>query len=131
MNILFVCRYNRFRSRIAEALFNHYNIRSNVQVRSAGISPDYDGMYILPQAARALDSLRIKYVDKKADMVNDSLLKWADKIFIVADNVPLELFPKEKVSQIDVPDAWSTEEETMLTLRQIEKYIKKLAKDLA
>ena len=37
VNILFVCRYNRFRSRIAEAYFNKINKNKNVKAKSAGL----------------------------------------------------------------------------------------------
>ena len=36
-NILFVCKYNRFRSKIAEAYFNKINKNKLVSVKSAGI----------------------------------------------------------------------------------------------
>ncbi len=35
INILFVCRYNRFRSRVAEAYFKKIN--KNFKVKSAGL----------------------------------------------------------------------------------------------
>ena len=37
MNILFVCRYNRFRSRTAEAYFKKINKNKKIKVKSAGI----------------------------------------------------------------------------------------------
>ena len=131
MNLLFVCRYNRFRSRIAEALFNQYTTNKTISVKSAGISLDYAGQYILPQAAKVLDKMGVPFTDKKADLINDSLIKWADRIVIVADNVPSTLFPAHKVTCIDIPDEWSTEDSTLRTTRQIEKFVRKLATELA
>ena len=36
-SILFVCKYNRFRSRVAEAYFKKINKNKNISVKSAGI----------------------------------------------------------------------------------------------
>ena len=37
MNIIFVCKYNRFRSRVAEAYFNKINRNKNIHAYSRGV----------------------------------------------------------------------------------------------
>ncbi len=41
MNILFVCKWNRFRSKVAEALFNQLNKNSKNNAKSGGLFPGH------------------------------------------------------------------------------------------
>ena len=85
MNILFVCRHNRFRSKFAEAYFNKINKNPNLKVRSAGIFP---GTY-------PLDKLEVK-VSKKLGVeikgipkpITTRLLRWNDLIVSITNDLP-------------------------------------------
>ncbi len=122
MNILFVCRYNRFRSRTAEAVFKHYNHDVSVKVKSAGTNVDEEGYPILGVAGRVLEDLDIRYDHKQGAVhVTDKLISWADKIIVVADDAPITGFPKEKMVQLSIPDSYGSYEETKHTIEMIKK----------
>jgi protein-tyrosine-phosphatase len=85
MNILFVCRYNRFRSRIAESYFKKINKNKDIHVKSAGV---IRGSYPLDKReVAAAKSLGIKLAGKPIGLSTD-LMKEVDLIIIVADNIP-------------------------------------------
>ena len=48
MKILFVCRHNRFRSKVAEAIFNKLNKNKEIQIESAGLILDESRPYVEP-----------------------------------------------------------------------------------
>jgi len=92
MNILFVCKFNRFRSRVAAAYFNKINKNKKIKARSAGLirgSP-LDKLQI--QTAKSL-GINIK---GKPLGISTKLLKWQDAIILVSDDVPPALFADNK-----------------------------------
>ena len=106
MNILFICKHNRFRSKIAESIFNKLNKNWSNESKSAGIIP---GSYPLDktevQAAKELD---IK-LERKPRVIEEELLKWSNILIVVADDVPKETFSKyekegRKIEFWDVED---------------------------
>ncbi|HVY01628.1 MAG TPA: hypothetical protein VHA12_02595 [Candidatus Nanoarchaeia archaeon] len=130
MNLLFVCRYNCFRSRVAEAIFNNINKNNKIKVKSAGYSIGSIDC-ILDRAAQVLDEMKIPYDSSQlAVQLNDTIIDWADKVIIVANDVPLENFPREKTVKIEVPDAYHSIEKTRETIQVIKKEIEKLSFDL-
>ncbi len=94
MNILFVCRHNRFRSKVAEALFKKHN---KCNVKSAGIRLDLDRPYVAPIVKEVLLEYGVNRLDDTPKLIDSLLIRWANKIIIVADNVDSSIFPKEKV----------------------------------
>ena len=112
-NILFICKYNRFRSKIAEAYFKNLiaEYDHEFKVKSAGI---IKGHY-------PLDSTQKKIAKKFGIDINNppqglsvELLRWTDIIVIVADNVPPMLFRNQKrygkrVIHWNIPDAHHTD----------------------
>ena len=105
MKILFICKYNRFRSKCSEALFNKYNKDSTNEVKSAGIMLDFMNQFVAGNVISELKKRGAKVANEKSQMVDEHLIKWADKIIISADNVSIGLFPKEKTEQWMVRDA--------------------------
>lgn len=131
MKILFVCRYNRFRSKVAEAIFNHYNKDETIQAKSAGISRDVFKHYVAKNVHKILGLKRIKITDDVGQKVNDYLIRWADKIIVVADNVNPTLFPKDKVEVWLVKDCDETEEENVNdTINDIKDRVKEFLENL-
>ena len=85
MNILFICKHNRFRSKVAEALFKKYNKNKNIKVKSAGVDLDY-----LPVARSVINMLRgfgIREIDRNPHKLTKKLIEWSDLIVIAANNV--------------------------------------------
>jgi len=105
MNILFVCRHNRFRSKFAEAYFNKVNKNKNLKAKSAGIFP---GKY-------PLDSLQVKISKElgiklkgKPQAISTNLLRWKDIVIAITNDLPKGLFNygpyKVKVIEWKIPD---------------------------
>ncbi len=95
--ILFVCKYNRFRSRIAEAYFNKINKNKNFKAESAGI---FQGRFPLDSQQVRLTKKAGININGKPRGISVDLLKKIDLIIIVADNIPKNLFKiKDKYLQ--------------------------------
>jgi len=93
MKILFVCKYNKFRSRIAEAYFKKVNKNKAIKVASAGV---FRGTYPLDsQEVRLSKKLGVD-IRGKPRGINIDFLKEIDMIIIVSDNVPKNLFTFKK-----------------------------------
>ena len=86
MNILFICKFNRFRSKLAEAFLNRSGGRH--RARSAGI---IRGLPIDDRIKRCAkrNNVTIRGGPRTVDI---PLLRWQDMIVIVADDVPRSLF---------------------------------------
>lgn len=91
-HILFVCKYHRFRSKVAEAWFRKLNKNQNLKVKSAGV---IRGSPIDNEIFEACRKVGIKISNKREGLSTD-LLTWQDVLIIVADDVPLKLFSNEK-----------------------------------
>ena len=104
MKILFVCKYNRLRSKIAENLFRFYDVDKKHEVKSSGLRSYLMNPYIVPRAKLLLEQRGVKVEEDSSNMINDYLIKWADKIIIVADDIPIDIFPKEKTEVWEVSD---------------------------
>ncbi len=120
MKILFICKYNRFRSRIAEAIFNKLNKNKKYKVKSAGIirgNPlDKNQLNI----AKKLE-LNIKGNPKG---LASSLLKWQDITVIVADNVPPEIINNKKHGKKLI--VWKIPDAKTNSRKEIEEIINKI-----
>jgi protein-tyrosine-phosphatase len=89
MNILFICRHNKFRSKIAEAYFNKINQNENLKAESAGI---FQGSYPFSETEMAIgENLGINIVGKPRAISTD-LLRWQDVIIAITDDLPEGLF---------------------------------------
>ena len=132
MKILFICKYNRLRSKIAEALFTHYNKDKKNEVKSAGIRTYFMSPFIVEKAKKLLEQRGVKVDSDASVMVNDYLIKWADKIIVVANDVDTKLFPKDKVEKWEVEDIDKDENKIVsMKIDEIELKIKELVKKIS
>ncbi|MEK6873262.1 MAG: hypothetical protein AABW91_00275 [Nanoarchaeota archaeon] len=92
MNILFVCRHNRFRSKVAEAVFNKINKESRYKAKSAGIIKGVPVAAIVKKIAKE-NGFSIK---GNPTSLSEELMSWADIFVIVADDVPVSIFERYK-----------------------------------
>jgi protein-tyrosine-phosphatase len=134
MNILFICRYNRFRSRIAEAMFKVYNTNEKFHVQSAG----------LIEGQLPLDSNQVKIAAEfgiklqgKPQGLSVELLRWYDLAVVVADDVPGDLFKddnkkyKKKIIFWKIHDPGDSSDKAIgRTIVEIEKKVRNLIEDL-
>ena len=136
MRILFICKYNRFRSKVAEYYFNKINKNKKIIVQSAGIIE-------VDEPLLGFERRRNQYILEKFGFnINDkscgikvSLLEKQDKIIVVANDIPLSIFNsrfwKDKV------EIWKIKDEERDNVKNINKIvnqiivrINKLNKDL-
>jgi len=92
-NILFVCKYNRFRSKVADAYFKQLNKNKNIKSDSAGIFP---GSYPLDKVQCRITKKLGVNISGRPKGIGIKLLKKQNVIVIAADNVPLSLFKNNK-----------------------------------
>ena len=128
MRILFVCKHNRFRSKVAEAIFKKLNKNNNIFVESAGtigsINPTNPNViYIMKEKNYSIEGL-----PKKIDSLND--VKDYDLIVIVADDVDRGFFngkSKGRIIQWHISDCEESDVNKIReTVNMIELKVKKL-----
>lgn len=123
-NILFICKWNRFRSRVAEAFFKKYNKNSKFKVKSAGL---IKGSPIKPSPVIKEFGINIK---GPTNGISTKLLKWHNVMIIVADDVPKSLFKDnkkfgKKLIVWEIPDAKTdNDKEIRKIVKRIERRIK-------
>ena len=130
MNILFLCKYNRFRSRVAEAYFKKINNDMNIIAESAGLIEGF-----LP-----LDKNEVETTEREAGIsilgkprtISMDLLDKQDIIVVVADDFPKDVLNhhwyKDKVIYWDIRDNKhsSDNEEIKIIIREIIKRVEEL-----
>ena len=92
MNILFVCRYNRFRSKVAEAFFRKYNKNKKYKIKNAGL---IKGTSIGKEVKESAKKFEIK-VRGRPQGISSKLIKWQDLTVIVANDFPIDIFKDNK-----------------------------------
>jgi len=133
MNILFVCKYNRFRSRIAEDYFKQLNKNKNINVFSGGI---LQGHYPLDETEVKVAKANGVKLQGRPKGIPTDLLRTIDLIVIVANNVPKSIFNYEnfkgKIIVWDVSDIFSGSSKVLIEKRinKIKRKVEKLAKKL-
>ena len=135
INILFVCRYNRFRSRIAEAYFKKINKNKNIQIKSAGL---FKGQSLSPRTVKEAKKLGLN-INGKVQGLSSSLMIWQNITVVVANDVPKKVFDKNKkygkkviiwkIKDTDYKNTKKTEELIKSIMKKIDKLNKKLKKE--
>ena len=92
MNTLFICRYNRFRSVLAEAFFKKLNKNKKNKVKSAGL---IKGSPISEETKEIAKGYNLK-IKKNPEAISSQILIWQDIIIITADNVQPIIFKNQK-----------------------------------
>jgi protein-tyrosine-phosphatase len=123
MKILFVCKYNRFRSRVAEAAFKKLNKNKKITAESAGL---IKGHYPLSELQVRLARKFGLNINGKPKGVSAEKLDNADKIIIVADDVPKIIF--NYPSYIKKVEVWNVKDEWFGNIKNNESTIKEIIK---
>ena len=133
MKILFVCKYNRFRSQIAEQFFKKYSKDKNISARSAGI---FKGLYPLNKTeSNSAKEFGIE-IKKEPEAISIEVLRNIDVVVIVANDVPKELFLYEggylqEVEKWEIPDNFDGNQDRIKRIiRKIELKVRGLIKKL-
>jgi len=127
MNVLFLCKYNRFRSKLAEAFFNKISKRH--QAKSAGIikGPHIDEPIRL---CAKQNGVEIKGTPQILDIC---LLEWSNMIIIVADDVQDSILRDNFSLQDKTLRQWAvhdTSNKNTAEMDNIAKIIEKKVSDL-
>ena len=131
MKILFVCKNNRFRSRIATEYFNKINKNKKVKGGGAGVVV---GAPLTNFQLRIAKNAGINIKGKPRGLSSKLLIE-QDIIVIVADNVPSLIFKdreyKAKVVRWNIKDVYDNDEKKILkTIGKIKKKVERLVKKL-
>ena len=133
MNILFVCKYNKFRSQIAESYFKKINKNKKIKAVSRGI---FVGRYPLDKLQVAAAKKLGIAINSRPKPITTKLLRKQDLIIIVADNVPRSLFiykgkyPRKTISW-GIPDEQNdNKERTEKVIKRIKKKVEELVEQL-
>ncbi|MBU0894689.1 MAG: hypothetical protein KKF48_00295 [Nanoarchaeota archaeon] len=117
-NILFVCKHNRFRSKIAETYFKKIN--KKFRVKSAGI---FKGFSVNKKLVDIGKKFGLK-INRRTRGLSEKLIKNQDVVVIVANNVPASLF-KGRVKKLIV---WKISDTNQKDTKKIKEVIKKIIK---
>ncbi|MBU0893976.1 MAG: hypothetical protein KKF48_01670 [Nanoarchaeota archaeon] len=120
-NILFVCKHNVFRSKVAETYFKKINKNKNLKASSAGIIKWYS---IRPNTKKVCRKLGIK-LKGKSKPIDFKILKKTDYVVIVADNVPKSIFNQKYLKKVIM---WKIKDVSSKDNKGIEKTVKQIIK---
>ncbi|MEM4605497.1 MAG: hypothetical protein QW103_00470 [Candidatus Pacearchaeota archaeon] len=124
MNILFVCKFNKFRSRIAEAYFRKINKNKKIKIRSAGI---FRGTKTNEEIVNISKEFGIEIsLKRKPRALTTALLRWQDLIVVVADDIPEILF--NNVSAVKKIIFWKIRDTKLENVKEIKEIIKEIMK---
>jgi protein-tyrosine-phosphatase len=132
MKILFICKHNRFRSKVSECIFNSLNKNPQNHAESAGLLMDTLRPYIENNVVRIMKEkgYEISGIPRQLTRV---LAENFDMIIIVADNVEKEFFKdfKGKIIQWNISDCDACDVNSITKIvGEIEIRVKELVKEL-
>ncbi len=133
MKLIFICKYNAFRSRVAESYFNKINKNKNIKVISRGFIV---GISAGRTQLEILEKYGIK-IKGKSKPVNFKELTEADRIIIVADDIPEIMFDyqnfdfKKKLTFWKIPDEQKGRGKNIIKIiNSIKDKVEKLVEEL-
>ena len=124
MNILFICRHNRFRSKVAEAIFNKLNKNKSIKAESAGIIKDIPAS---KNVRKVMKDKRMKLKSIISRRFNEGIIRRTDIIVIVADNVSKGIFRKFRKKII----VWKISDVSQSDVKGIRKRVGMIEKRVA
>ena len=132
MNIIFVCKHNVFRSRVAEAVFKkHYKGKKHKVISRGPIPLDF----VFKNTIRSIKAIGYNVAGKPKPLNYHEMQK-QDLIVIVADDVPKKLFANykrdgKKIIVWKIKDTSQSDGKSVQKIaRQIEKKVKLLIEKL-
>jgi len=132
MKIVFVCKYNRFRSKLAESYFNKIMRKTRHKAKSAGLI-----LHTPPDSKiREFFQKHGLPISSKVRGLNMKLLGWSDVIIIVTNDIPARIFDfpmklGKKVVVWNIKDAERDDDaHREIILKQIKRKVDALARSL-
>lgn len=123
--ILFICKYNRFRSKVAEAFFKKFNKNKSYVASSAGLTP---GSYPLDSAQVRVARKFGLHLKGKPRAITKNLLSQQNIVIIVADNVPAKVLDNKKYGRTEY--VWKIKDSIFNDDKETEEAISKIQKKI-
>lgn len=123
--ILFICKYNAFRSKVAETYFNKINKNKKINATSAGFIDG--GGADKTQRAVAKKLLDVEITKKRTQMSLD-LLRKQDLVVVVAKDVPKIMFDYHRGFGKTKFVYWGIKDEQLENKKNVEVIVKKIKK---
>ena len=130
MNLLFICKHNQFRSKVAEALFRHYYKGEKVKTKSAGLITDFRFPYTGRGVMQVMRAKGISIRDDGARKLDSFLLKWADNVIIVADDVVPGMFRNKEMIQGKKVIIWPVKDVSERDIPGIERKVNEIERNI-
>jgi len=132
-NILFICKFNRFRSQVAEAYFNQINKNPNYTSSSAGFILPL-GLELMENQVKVTKSLGVN-MNGIPKSLTAKMLQDSDIYVIVADDIPPKIINAKKYNKTmyvwKIPDAHHDDNKAIAdSVNQIKKKTEWLIKKL-
>ena len=124
MKILFICKYNVFRSKVAEAYFNKINKNKNITAFSRGFIM---GGFLDKTQKKIAKKFGLK-IKQKQNPVNLKELIKADKIIVVGKDIPGIMFDYQLIPLKKKVKIWEIKDEQKQNSKKVEMIIKKIIK---
>jgi len=121
MKILFICKYNAFRSRIAEEYFNKINKNRKIKVFGRGIIMGGNSDNKQRQISKQL--LGINIAKRKPIPLTLQNLIESDLIVVVANDIPMIIFNYQLKSIKDKVIIWKIKDEQKMNTKNIKRII--------
>ena len=129
VKILFICKYNRFRSRVAASYFKKINKNKTIKVKDAGLirgSP-LDKHEVFVAKKLGID------INGKPQGLSSKLLIWKDIVVIVANDVPKEIINNEEYGKKTI--VWKikdamVDDHVEGIIKEIQKKVEKFVEEL-
>ena len=126
MKILFICKHNIFRSRIAEEYFKKTNRNKKIEVISRGIV--MGGHSDKEQREIPKKLLGINIDNRKPIPLNIRDLKNSDMIIVVANDIPRRIFDYQKMYIQNKVFIWKIKDEQKQNKNNIKSIVLKIKK---
>jgi protein-tyrosine-phosphatase len=128
MNILFVCKYNAFRSRVAEEYFRKINRNLKIKTASRGLIMGGDSDNEQRRISKKFLDINIAK-RKPMPLTLQELIK-ADKIIVVANDIPKIIFNYQNVNLTKKLVIWKIRDEQKKNAKNIKKIVLKIKKKI-
>jgi protein-tyrosine-phosphatase len=125
MKILFICKYNLFRSRVAEEYFKKINNNKEIKIFSRGIIIGKTPRKEHVNLSKELLGINIR--KRKPLPLNIKDLKKADLIIVTADDIPKILFNHNSLKNKKII-FWKIKDEQFQNKKNIKSIILKIKK---
>jgi protein-tyrosine-phosphatase len=133
MKILFICKHNRFRSKVAEIIFNNLNKNPERTAHSAGLLLDKSHPYVEKKVLEILNKKGYDAKNSKPKQATRGFTEGFDLVVIVANDISSEFFRGivPKVKRWNIKDCGKDEDNTIeKTMGKIETRVKSLINNL-